>query len=45
MAVDRDLVLLKATSVRKHLNRVTERRDIDVEGFFSNIARQERIRY
>ncbi|MBW2195607.1 MAG: DUF86 domain-containing protein [Deltaproteobacteria bacterium] len=43
MSVDRDLVLAKATSVRRHLNRVTEKRDVDLPTFLKDVDRQESI--
>ncbi len=43
MSVDRDLVLAKATSVRRRLNRVTEKRDVDLRTFLKDIDRQENI--
>jgi len=41
--VDRDLVLVKASSVRRHLDRVTEKRDTDLRTFMRDIDRQESI--
>jgi uncharacterized protein YutE (UPF0331/DUF86 family) len=41
--VDRDLILAKATSVRRHLNRVIEKRDVDLQAFLKDIDRQESI--
>ena len=43
MSADRDLVLAKATSVRRHLNRVTEKRDVDLPTFLKDVDRQESI--
>jgi uncharacterized protein YutE (UPF0331/DUF86 family) len=43
MSVDRDLLLAKATSVRRHLNRVLEKRDVDFPTFSKDIDRQESI--
>lgn len=43
MSSDRDLVLAKATSVRRHLNRVTEKRDVDLPTFLKDVDRQESI--
>ena len=41
--VDRDLVLVKASSVRRHLDRVMEKRDTDLRTFMRDIDRQESI--
>ena len=40
---DRDLVLTKAASVRRHLNRVIEKRDVDQRTFLNDVDRQESI--
>ena len=40
---DRDLLLTKAASVRKHLNRVIEKRNVDQRTFLKDIDRQESI--
>ncbi|MFC1590891.1 DUF86 domain-containing protein [Thermodesulfobacteriota bacterium] len=40
---DRDLIVAKAGSVRRHLNRVLEKRDTDVQVFLEDIDRQESI--
>ena len=41
--VDPNLILAKAGSVKSHLNRVIERRNIDLNGFMEDIDRQEII--
>lgn len=41
--VDRDLILAKASSVKRHLKRVIEKRDIDLKTFLKDIDRQESI--
>lgn len=41
--VDPDLVLTKAGSVRRHLNRVAEKRNVDQDSFLNDIDRQESI--
>jgi uncharacterized protein YutE (UPF0331/DUF86 family) len=41
--VDPDLVLTKAGSVRRHLNRVAEKRNVDLDSFLNDIDRQESI--
>lgn len=41
--VDRDLVLAKASSVKRHLKRVIEKRDIDLHTFMKDIDCQESI--
>jgi len=43
MSVDGYPVLLKADSVRKHLNRVTEMRDVGLVRFLEDLDRQESI--
>ena len=40
---DRDLILAKAGSVRRHLNRVIEKRNIDMQIFLEDIDRQESV--
>ena len=40
---DRDLVLMKAASVRRHLNRVIEKRNVDQRTFLKDVDRQESI--
>lgn len=41
--VDKNLILAKAGSVRRHLKRVIDKRDIDLETFMQDIDRQESI--
>ena len=41
--VDRDLILAKAGSVKRHLNRVEEKSNADLETFLNDIDRQEII--
>ncbi len=41
--VDRDLILAKAGSVKRHLNRVEEKSNADIETFLNDIDRQEII--
>jgi uncharacterized protein YutE (UPF0331/DUF86 family) len=41
--VDSDLILAKAGSVKSHLNRVFEKRNVDLDGFLKDIDRQESI--
>jgi uncharacterized protein YutE (UPF0331/DUF86 family) len=41
--VDPNLILAKAGSVRSHLNRVSEKCNVDLNGFIENIDRQESI--
>ena len=41
--VDRDLILMKACSVRRHLSRVVEKRNTDLQTFLNDIDRQESI--
>jgi uncharacterized protein YutE (UPF0331/DUF86 family) len=41
--VDRDLLLAKAGSVRRHLNRVIEKRQVGLETFLQDIDRQESL--
>ena len=41
--VDRDLILTKAGSVRRHLNRIVEKRNTDLQTFLNDIDRQESI--
>ena len=40
---DSDLILAKAGSVRSHLKRVSEKRDVNLDGFLKDIDRQESI--
>jgi len=39
--VDKDLILTKAGSVKKHLRRITTKRDTDLHTFLKDIDRQE----
>ena len=41
--VDKDLILAKAGSVKSHLNRVLEKRNVDLDSFIKDIDRQESI--
>ena len=41
--VDRDLILTKAGSVKKHLRRIIKKRDTDLHTFLKDIDRQESI--
>ena len=41
--VDTDLILAKAGSVKRHLNRVVEKGNTDLETFLGDIDRQESI--
>ncbi|MGA1823924.1 MAG: DUF86 domain-containing protein [bacterium] len=41
--VDRNLIVAKASSVKRHLNRVLEKRNTDLSNFLRAIARQESI--
>ena len=41
--VDSDLILAKAGSVKKHLNRIFEKRKVDLDSFLNDIDRQESI--
>ena len=41
--VDRDLILLKAGSVKKHLCRIQEKSDTNLEIFLNDLDRQESI--
>jgi uncharacterized protein YutE (UPF0331/DUF86 family) len=41
--VDSNLILARAGSVRSHLNRVFEKRSVDLDGFLRDIDRQESI--
>ena len=43
MVVDRDLILAKASSVKRHLKRVIEKRNIDLQTFLKDIDCQESI--
>lgn len=41
--VDRDIILAKAGSVKRHLGRVMEKRNTDLQTFLNDIDRQESI--
>ena len=41
--VDKDLILAKASSVKRHLRRIEEKRNIDLNIFLKDIDRQESI--
>ena len=41
--VDHDLILIKAGSVRRHLSRIVEKRNTDLQTFLNDIDRQESI--
>jgi len=41
--VDKDLILAKAGSVKSHLNRILEKRNVDLDNFIKDIDRQESI--
>ena len=41
--VDNDLILAKASSVKRHLRRIEEKRNIDLKIFLKDIDRQESI--
>lgn len=41
--VDRDIILAKASSVKRHLSRIIEKRDTDLQTFLQDIDRQESI--
>jgi uncharacterized protein YutE (UPF0331/DUF86 family) len=41
--VDSDLILAKAGSVKRHLSRVIEKRNTDLQSFLEDIDRQESI--
>ena len=41
--VDKDLIFAKAGSVKSHLNRVLEKRSVDLDTFIKDIDRQESI--
>ena len=43
MVVDSNLILAKAGAVKSHLNRVFEKRNVDLKGFLEDIDRQESI--
>ncbi|MCF8084315.1 MAG: DUF86 domain-containing protein [Deltaproteobacteria bacterium] len=41
--VDRDIILAKTTSVKKHLSRIVEKRNVDLSSFMEDVDRQESI--
>ena len=41
--VDKNLIVAKASSAKRHLKRVMEKRDTDLESFLEDIDRQESI--
>ena len=41
--VDQDLIIAKASSVKRHLNRIKEKRNTDLETFLKDLDRQESI--
>ena len=41
--VDKDLILAKSSSVKRHLRRIEEKRNIDLNIFLKDIDRQESI--
>jgi len=41
--VDKDFILAKAGSVKSHLNRVLEKRNVDLDNFIKDIDRQKSI--
>jgi uncharacterized protein YutE (UPF0331/DUF86 family) len=41
--LDKDLIIAKAGSVKSHLNRVLEKRNVDLDSFIKDIDRQESI--
>ena len=43
--VDYDLILAKAGSIRKHLKRLSEKGDVNIETFLSDVDRQEVISF
>ena len=43
--VDRDLILAKASSIKRHLSRVIEKRNIDLQTFLKDIDCQESISF
>lgn len=43
--VDKDLLLAKASSVKKHIKRVEEKCKIDLKAFLSDIDRQEIVMF
>ena len=43
--VDKDLLLAKASSVRRHLKRIQEKSKIDLKTFLSDVDRQEIVMF
>ena len=43
--VDKDLLLAKASSVRRHLKRVKEKSKVDLKAFLSDVDRQEIVMF
>jgi len=43
--VDKDLLLEKASSVRRHLKRVKEKTNVDLKTFLSDVDRQEIVMF
>ncbi len=41
--VDKDLIIAKASSVKRNLNRIKEKRDTDLKTFLKDLDRQESI--
>jgi len=41
--IDKDILLAKAAATRRHLKRVVEKRNVDIETFIQDIDRQESI--
>jgi uncharacterized protein YutE (UPF0331/DUF86 family) len=41
--VDKDLIIAKCSSVKRHLNRIKEKRDTDLKTFLKDLDRQESI--
>jgi uncharacterized protein YutE (UPF0331/DUF86 family) len=41
--VDKDLIIAKASSLKRHLNRIKEKGDTDLETFLKDLDRQESI--
>jgi len=40
--VDQNLIIAKASSVKRHLNRIKEKRDTDLQTFLKDIDRQRK---
>ena len=43
--VDKDLLLAKASSVRRHLKRIKEKSNVDLKSFLSDVDRQEIVMF